>query len=309
MPEERCQWAVQLLDDGWVGGEEAIVGRPAGSRGWFAPSPTPLRNRLGRLVGAVNVLIDVTERRLAEQELLKTAAALANSNAVKDEFLGLVSHELRTPVTTIFGNAQLLHDRGDDLPSDLRAGMVSDILEDAERLHSLIENLLQLTRVGSGTEPDLEPQVVERVVRRSIEAFRRRRPDREVRLEADAAGAIVEADATWLELVVENLLSNAGKYSPADTPIVVAVTERDDEVEVTVTDEGIGFDADAGDELFQPFYRSQAARAQAGGIGIGLTVCRRIVEALDGRIWATTRPEGGAVVGFALPLAEADALG
>jgi two-component system sensor histidine kinase KdpD len=298
--------AVALHENRPVRGEEAIVERPDGSRAWFAPYPTPLRDELGRLVGAVNVLIDVTERRQAEQELRRTAAALETSNAVKDEFLGLVSHELRTPVTTIFGNARLLQDRGDSLPADLRAGMVADIAEDAERLHSLIENLLQLTRVGSGTEPELEPQVADRVVRRAIATFRRRRPDRRVAFRGGTEGAIVEADGTWLELVIGNLLSNADKYSPTETPIVVRVTHGADEVEVTVSDQGIGFDRDAVEHLFQPFYRSQAAREQAGGIGIGLTVCRRIVEVLNGRMWVAHRPGGGAIVGFALPRATMD---
>ena len=83
----------------------------------------------------MNVLVDITERHDAEQALRSAADALAASNAVKDEFLGLVSHELRTPVTTIFGNAQLLQARGAELPDEVRAGMIADIATDADRLH------------------------------------------------------------------------------------------------------------------------------------------------------------------------------
>ena len=112
----------------------------------------------------MNVLVDITERHDAEQALRSAADSLAASNAVKDEFLGLVSHELRTPVTTIFGNAQLLQARGAELPDEVRAGMIADIATDADRLHVIIENLLQLTRLGSGSRPEREPQVLDRVV-------------------------------------------------------------------------------------------------------------------------------------------------
>lgn len=308
LPHDQCPMAVALRENRPVRGEEAIAERPDGSRVWFAPYPTPLRDRRGRLVGAVNVLVDVTERRRAEQDLRRLAVDLETSNGVKDEFLGLVSHELRTPVTTIFGNALVLRDRGDALGAPVRAGMVADIVEDAERLHSIIENLLQLTRLGSGTEPELEPQVIDHVVRREVEAFRRRRPDRPVQVTGGAGGAIVEGDETWLALVVNNLLTNADKYSSTHAPIEVTVRATPTEVEVSVLDDGMGIDAETADHLFQPFFRSQAARAKASGIGIGLTVCRRIVESLGGRIWARARSEGGAVVGFVLPVADLEAL-
>src|SRR4029077_17085349 len=90
------------------------------------------------------------------EQAVRAAAALEASNAVKDEFLGLVSHELRTPVTTIFGNARLLQTHGAELTDDVRASMISDIATDADRLHSIIENLLHLTRLGAGSRPDLE---------------------------------------------------------------------------------------------------------------------------------------------------------
>jgi PAS domain S-box-containing protein len=302
LPHGECPMAIALKENREVRGEEAIAERPDGSRVWFVPYPTPLRDDHGRLIGAVNVLVDVTQQHRAESDLRRTALALENSNAVKDEFLGLVSHELRTPVTTIFGNARLLHDRGDALPDDTKAAMVADIAADAERLHEIIENLLQLTRLGAGPQPDLEPQVLERVVRRAIESFRRRHPVREIDFTAEAAGVIVDADRTWLELVIENLLSNADKYSLPGATIGVRLASVGYEVEIVVVDRGIGFgDADPG-EVFQPFYRGEEARQRANGIGVGLAVCQRVVVALGGRIWARPRDGGGAEVGFALPV-------
>src|SRR4051812_22330245 len=197
--------AIALREGRPVRGYDAIAERPDGTRVSFVPYPTPLYDATGTLVGAVNVLVDITERRRAEEALLA-------SNAVKDEFLGLVSHELRTPVTTIFGNARLLRDRGERIREQDRQSMIADVAEDSERLLGIIENLLLLTRLGAGPNIDLEPQVLAHLVRKSIDSFRRRHPGRHVTLRSEPRHIIVEADRTYLELVMENLLSNANKY-------------------------------------------------------------------------------------------------
>ena len=162
----------------------------------------------GTLIGAINVLVDVTERRRTEE-------ALGAANAVKDEFLGLVSHELRTPVTTIFGNARLLQS-ADGLPEP-HAGMVADIATDAERLLGLVENLLLMTRAASEQRVDLEPQVLGHAIRRIVDIFRRHHPERAIDLDIQTDELIVDADQGYLELLVGNLLGNADKYSPART--------------------------------------------------------------------------------------------
>jgi two-component system phosphate regulon sensor histidine kinase PhoR len=269
----------------------------------FMAYPTPLFDDDGEMIGAVNVLIDITERHRAERAMRAAADALEASNAVKDEFLGLVSHELRTPVTTIFGNARLLQTRGDDLDEEVRAAMIEDIATDADRLHVIIENLLHLTRLGSGTRPDLEPQVFALVVERAVDSFRTRNPGRAVELIGKRPRAIVEADETYLTLLVENLLGNAIKYSGPETSVEVRVTEVGDEVQVAVMDRGIGLDDVSTERIFEPFYRSDSARTAATGLGIGLALCQRVVSALGGRIWARAREGGGAEIGFALPVA------
>ena len=142
-----------------------------------------------------------------------TMAELEASNSAKDEFLGLVSHELRTPVTTILGNARLLQDRRDHLAGEQRDSMLADIAAEAERLHEIIENLLSLTRLGTGTQPELEPTALDRVIQRSVEQVRRRYPDHPIAF-SSRPSVIVEADRTYLELLIENLVGNAAKYSP-----------------------------------------------------------------------------------------------
>lgn len=160
MKHEECPMAIAISEGRPVRDQEAIAERPDGTLVSFIPYPTPLRTADGVPHGAVNVLVDVTERRRAEEELRAAAQALRASNAVKDQFLGLVSHELRTPVTTIFGNARLLHERGDRIADGDRRSMIADIAYDSARLAGIVENLLLLTRLESGVQPEVEPQVL-----------------------------------------------------------------------------------------------------------------------------------------------------
>jgi PAS domain S-box-containing protein len=296
MQHIECPMAIALHEDREVRGYEAIAERPDGSRVSFVPYPTPLHDASGTLVGAVNVLVDVTQRRDAEE-------ALRLSDAVKDEFLGLVSHELRTPVTTIFGNARLLRDHGDSIAEETRQGMIADVAEDADRLLGIIENLLLLTRLESGPNVELEPQVLDHVVRRAVDSFRRRHPRRVINVSTARQSLIVDAEAMSVELVIENLLSNADKYSPPEAPIDVQITAHGDEALVSVLDRGIGMCEADTERLFTPFYRTEAAKRRANGIGIGLAVCRRVIDSQGGRIWAAPRPGGGSELAFALPLA------
>jgi PAS domain S-box-containing protein len=303
MAHDECPMAIALQQDRPIRGVEAELERPDGTRAVFIAYPTPLHDSTGSLVGAVNVLVDVTERRKAEEALRAAAEALAASNQVKDEFLGLVSHELRTPVTTIFGNAHLLRGRAGLLATEETDSMLTDIADESNRLLGIIENLLLLTRLGSGTPPDQEPQLIAHVTRTAVEGYRQHHPERAISLEVQPGQMVVEADRGHLEMLLDNLLTNATKYSPTSTEIEVIVASDEDEACVTVLDRGIGIgDADTS-QLFTAFYRTEAAKMRTNGLGIGLAVCQRIVDSLGGRIWARPRDGGGTEAGFALPLA------
>lgn len=295
MAHEECPMAIALREERSVRGYEAVAERPDGTRVAFVPYPTVVFDANGTLLGAINVMIDVTERRRAEE-------ALRAANAVRDEFLGLVSHELRTPVTTIFGNARLLQS-ADGLPQR-HAEMVGDIATDADRLLSLVENLLLMTRATSQQRVELEPQVLGHAIRRIVGIFRRHHPDREIRLDIPNDELIIEGDQGYLELLVGNLLGNADKYSPEPGPIDVSVRRVRQEARVTVCDRGIGIPDDDVDRLFTAFYRADPARRMSAGLGIGLSASKHAVAILGGRIWARPRDGGGSEFGFALPLAE-----
>lgn len=294
MPHGECPMAIALKEKRSVRGYEGIAERPDGTRVSFIPYPTVVTDPTGEMIGAISVMIDVTDRRAAEDEL---RAAIA----VKDEFLGLVSHELRTPVTTILGNAHLLATRkGVDEPL---AALLQDLGSEAEHLAGVVENLLVLARAGTDIDMDREPQVLEHVARAAVAGFARRHLERPVRVRSDVRDSIVEADRAFLDLLLGNLLVNAHKYSPAGAPIEVLLDEAGGSMQVHVMDRGIGFAPSEADELFSTFYRTEAAKRSASGLGIGLSACRRLVERLGGRIWALPRSGGGSEFGFALPAA------
>jgi PAS domain S-box-containing protein len=300
MAHADCPMAVALREARPVRGRLLIAERPDGSTVVIEPHPNPIHDVDGVLVGGINVLIDVTERQHAEEALAATAEALAMSSSARDDFLGLVSHELRTPVTTIYGNARLLLQRRDRLP-DEEIAMIGDIAADAERLLAIVENLLLLSRLQAGVAPDLEPQLLGHVVEHEIATFRQRRPKRVVSFSAPGQHVVVEADRAYVTLLIQNLLSNADKYG-GPGPIEVILEDDSTEARVIVLDRGLGIEGVDPEDLFTPFFRTKLAQKVAGGIGLGLPVCRRIVEAMGGRIWAAPRDGGGAEFGFALPV-------
>jgi PAS domain S-box-containing protein len=227
---------------------------------------------------------------------------LREASRAKDEFLGMMSHELRTPITTIYGNAQVLLRQLNTLDRDAVASALGDVKDEAERLHLIIENLLALSRNESSRFVENEPILILRILERMRQAHVRTYPRREINLQIDDPSLCVLANTTYVELIVRNLLNNAEKYSPSTAPIDIRVTQEDDNTAVRILDRGYGIPAGEVDSVFQPFFRSPKTRDRVSGVGIGLTVCKRLVEAQNGTIWARPRKEGGIELGFALPM-------
>jgi len=240
----------------------------------------------------VVVLRDVTDARAAR--------------AARDAFLGVLSHELRTPITTIYGGTELL-ERGLEEPR--RSEVMGDIRAESERLARLIEDLLVMTRVErGGVEIGDEPVLLQRLLPGLASSLASRWPGLEIDVELAEDLPAVRGDVTYLEQVVRNLLTNAVRYGDAlNSGMTISAQDAETEVLVSVLDSGPGIDGDEAEKIFELFYRSPSAKGVPGGAGIGLFVCRHLVEAMGGRIWAKARPEGGAEFGFALPVIEPDA--
>jgi K+-sensing histidine kinase KdpD len=251
--------------------------------------------------------VESTERREALEraaqmgdELGRIAASERRARELRDAFNSVVSHELRTPITAIYGGAKLLARRDRQLDEETRQELIDDLEGEADRLYRLVEDLLVLSRSEhESLERRDDPVALGHLVHRVTGSEQARWPSARFEFRVDSA-VTARGDETYVEQVLRNLLSNAAKYSPAGTSIEVLVDETAEGVRVRVLDSGAGVRPDEVDRLFQLYYRSPETAAEAGGAGIGLFVCRALVEAMGGRIWAAPRPEGGSEFGFVL---------
>jgi len=248
-----------------------------------------------------------TARELVARVGTHMALARARREALelREAFVGLVSHELRTPVTTIYGLTQLWSRPG--IPAEQREELMADVASEAERMRLLVEDLLALARVDGGELelPD-EPVMLGHLIRRTLSLEAERWPRHTFECRAPANFPPVGGDAVYLEQVIRNLLTNAAKYSPEGSRIDVVAESTSTEARVRILDQGIGIREGDGDRLFQMFYRSPETAGQVGGAGIGLYVCRRLVQTMGGRVWALPREGGGSEFGFSVPVYAAD---
>ncbi|MGE5596162.1 MAG: ATP-binding protein [Hyphomicrobiales bacterium] len=264
------------------------------ARGGYSPQEVALAVDVGRRAG-----LAVENARLFREAHMR-AEELHRANNAKDEFLGLVSHELRTPLTTIAGNAEVLL-RPDEISPELRRRALMDIRNDADRLQRLVENMLALSHVEKANELDREPTLLQRELPRLVANHRRRHPEREIVVAVEPELSPVLAQPTYLEQVVANLLSNAEKYSPAGTLITVRARREGAVAVLSVEDRGAGIAPEDLEQVFAPFYRTGSAKGIASGLGLGLAVCRRLIDAQGGRIWAEAGKGGGTTICFTLP--------
>ena len=228
--------------------------------------------------------------------------------AMRSEFLGMVSHELRTPLTTIKGStATVLSDPSVFDQAETRQ-FFRIIDEQADLLRDLINNLLDLTRIEAGALPvDTESADVVFLVAEARNAFMRGGARNEIEVDLAPGLPRIEADGPRIAQVLNNLLSNAAKYSPESSTIRVTASENDGQVGISVTDEGRGLSADQLERLFRPYSRVQGTDGERSiaGAGLGLAICKGIVEAHGGRIWAESEGEGrGSRFTFTVPASE-----
>ncbi len=242
--------------------------------------------------GAVLVLHDISELRRLER--------------VRQDFVANVSHEFRTPLTAIQGFAEtLLGGALDDHTH--REHFVEIIRDHAARLARLTEDLLKLSRIEAG-KLDLEfrPVSVYQLVQSCVETarFKGARKDLTVEIRLPEGLPNVQGDSNGLQEVLQNLLDNAVQYTPAGGHLVVSASNQGDQVQVTVSDTGIGIPQAEQERIFERFYRVDAARSrEAGGTGLGLSIARHIVEAHDGRLWVESAVGEGSHFHFNIPVA------
>jgi PAS domain S-box-containing protein len=302
LPRDQTPMAIALNEGRPIRGEEAIAERPDGERRWFQPFPTPLFDDVGQLIGGINMLLDITDRKQVDE-------ALQDATRRKDEFLALLSHELRNPLAPIRTGLEVIRNSGDS-PQVVRR--VRSIMErQVNQMVRLIDDLLDVSRIASGKIVLQRALVsVTELVESAIEAQRGVLDAAKVDLTCDfpESPCVVDVDPTRFVQILSNVLHNASKFTPAHGTIRVSVQVAGHvrHVAIAVSDTGIGISAAMLPRVFELFAQAEAPTQRThGGLGIGLALARRLIEMHGGEISAhSDGPGHGSTFVIKMPLSE-----
>ncbi|MEW6497281.1 MAG: ATP-binding protein, partial [Cyanobacteriota bacterium] len=293
--------------------EEYRIVQPNGSIRWIWAREFPIKNESGAVYRLAGIAEDITERKQVEEEreqLLareKTARTQAEiANRTKDEFLSILSHELRTPLNAILGWAQMLRSRWNfDSATTTRA--LEIIERNARGQAHLIEDLLDISRIITGKlRLNVRPVQLISVIEAAIDTVRPAINAKNIRLQSvfDPSIEAVLGDPDRLQQVVWNLLSNAIKFTPTGGSVEVRLERLDSQVQIVVSDTGQGIPADFLPYVFDRFQQANSTTTRThGGLGLGLSIVRHLVELQGGSVQAYSSGEGqGATFTIELPL-------
>lgn len=257
-----------------------------------------------RLLEAWGGLVGVAVERVLLVEQAKQADLVVESDRLRTALFNSISHELRTPLASIIGAVSSLLDADELFSANQRKELLETVKKGAARMDRLVGNLLDTARLESGMMElkkdwcDLE-DIVGAALRRLQEATK----DRPISIEIPHERPLLFIDCVLIEQVIINLLDNALKYSPPNSPIVISTGLFDNNVFIKIADSGIGIPEEELAKVFDKFYRLKYPK-HVSGTGLGLSICKGIVEAHNGKIWAENQPEGGLTVVVSLPMDE-----
>ena len=240
--------------------------------------------------------IAIERALLAEQS--HQALVKAETESLRNTLLSSISHDLRTPLTSVTGAVSTLLAADAALDQQSRRELLETIQEESERLSRIIKNVLAMTRLESGVIAiRKEWQSLEEIVGVVLNRLGDRLNEHPVTLNIPENLPLIPFDGLLLEQVFMNLFENAIKYTPAGTPLELSASEELFTVTVKLADRGPGIQPGEEERIFDKFFRGRSA---GGGVGLGLAICRAVISAHGGRIWAENRPDGGAVFQFTL---------
>jgi signal transduction histidine kinase/ActR/RegA family two-component response regulator len=274
---------------------EFRIVRPDGEVRWLASSSMPVRDEKGRTRMRLGVNWDVTEAREAAAARQERALALRESQA-KSELLARMSHELRTPMNAVLGFTQLL--LADDVsePGSTRHARLEHIRAAGEHLLSLIDDVLEVSRLDGATEDlVLQPVPLDALIAQTLPLVERLAAQHEIALHAATRPLAARADPTRLKQVLVNLLTNAIKYNRPGGHVRIEVVPEGERILLRVSDSGVGMTKAQQTLAFEPFNRAGAEREGVEGTGIGLTIVKALVERMGGRIAVRSTPGVGSV--------------
>jgi len=261
------------------------------------------RDRMDLLLAFANqAAIAIENARLYKEA--STIGALREADRLKTELLANVSHELRTPLASVKGYCRSMLRNYEKLTDEEKRDSLDEINQASDRLTELIENLLQLSKFeAGGFSMQKEFTNIAYIIRQAVDEIRQRAQKHHFATQLPHTLPMVEIDAHRIRQVLDNLLNNAVSYSSEGTEISVQCESKEGEVVISIQDQGVGISSQEIDRVFDRFYRAASGQFEKiGGVGLGLAICKHIVEAHRGRIWAESALGQGSTFIFTLPL-------
>lgn len=292
-------WAIRSTDEAIALGVFVVVAIVAGT---LVASLTNRRRVAEAQRQQIQELYEQYAQVVAERGRLMEEAQrmelLERVDQQRSALLRSVSHDLRTPLATIKAATSDMQADA-DYDAEARAELLDLVGYEADRLDRLVANLLSLSRIDAGAlQPDRQAIVLEELVAERTHRLARLLADVRLEMSFPPGMKTVDADYSQLDQVITNLLENAARYAPPGSVVRVSARQRESDVEICVSDQGPGLDSLTAGDLFKPFRSGRGSE----GTGIGLAICKAIVEAHGGHITVANRPSGGAVFTFTMPL-------
>ena len=309
IPDDRQQEEDEVLGKIRLGERvdhyETVRRRKDGSLLPVSLTVSPIRQPDGTVIGASKIARDISERRRAEEERQRLVLIARDASQLKDEFLATLSHELRTPLNAIVGYLRMM--QAGMLSGERQTRAVDTVVRNAQSLTQIVEDVLDVSRIVSGKlRLDVQPVDLAELVGEAVETTRPAADAKGVRVEMimDPRRSLVSGDPERLRQVLWNLCSNAVKFTPRGGRVEVRLERVNSQLEVTVSDTGIGISQDFLPRVFERFSQADGGiDRQRGGLGLGLAISRHLVELQGGRIFVSSEGPGqGSTFRIELPL-------
>jgi PAS domain S-box-containing protein len=285
-PEDRSSWRSTMKEKGAVRNIEIRLKRKDGALVWVLVNASPFVYKGKQAV--MGTIQDITE--------------LKKIDNMKDEFIGMVSHELRTPLTIVTGAIHTAMLEG--LPPEELPSLLQEAASGVDSLAGILDNLLELSRYQANRlNLSVEPTNIKQVIDDVVGQLKGKSPIHQLTVDVPEQLPAMQADKMRVERIVYNLTENAIKYSPKGGEVKITGRRDGDSLTISVRDQGMGISSEDQSRLFQPFQRLEKSMQQGiKGLGLGLVVCQRLVEAHHGRIWVESELGKGSTFYFSIPM-------
>jgi len=270
---------------------------------WIMINGTPRFNRTGLFMGFIGSCSDISEQKESEEKIKNINIELAEINATKDKFFSIISHDLRSPLSGLMQILFIIAEDYDSLPNEEKLQMITDVANTSKKTYELMENLLEWSSIQTGTIPIYPKKLTLLMLLNNLEdLYNQNLKSKEITLKIDVGPEIsVFADKKMTETILRNLISNAIKFSYPNGTVSVSAEPSNDFVVIKVMDTGVGIKTEILSELFKvDKVQSTPGTEKEIGTGLGLILCKELVEKQNGKMWVESKENEGTTFYFTL---------